>query len=257
MRHEYDEFVDADRRFVGRRQGPSREELIGIDKGLGAFMGSVYAWMAGGLGISAAVAMWMGTQPELILAIFGSWLMWPVMIVPFILIIVLGSMMKGGDLKSPVVGSGVYLLITGVMGLWLSGIGQMAWEDPAYASLVGQSLLITVGMFAGMSITGWITKKDLSSMGIFFMAGLWGLIFAMIGNFWIASVQFDFWISVIAVVLFAGLTAYDTQKIKTLYREGGGGHGLAIMGALTLYLDFVNLFLHLLRIFGGNSSSSD
>ena len=253
----YESEVDRNRRFVGRHKGPTWEESVGVDKKVGAFMGTVYAWMAGGLGISAAVAMWMGTQPDLILAIFGSWLMWPVMIVPFILIVVLGHMMKSGDQESPVVGSVVYLLITGVMGIWLSGIGQMAWEDPAYASLVGQSLLITVGMFAGMSITGWITKKDLSGMGYFFMAALWGLIFAMISQVWIQSVQFDFWISVIAVVVFAGLTAYDTQKIKKLYHSGGGGHGLAIMGALTLYLDFVNLFLHMLRIFGGNSSSSD
>jgi FtsH-binding integral membrane protein len=208
-------------------------------------MGTVYAWMSVGLGVTAAVAMWLGSQPELVTYLFTSWLVWPIFLVPFLLIVFLGAAAKK---TSPVLGGVLFLAITAIIGVWLSSIGVLAFEDPAYAAVVGQALLITVGMFAGMSVTGWITKKDLSGMGNFMMAALWGLIFAGIANIFIQSVAFDFWTSVIGVVVFAGLTAWDTQQIKDIYYSGGRGHGLAIMGALTLYLDFVNLFLHLLRI---------
>jgi FtsH-binding integral membrane protein len=232
----------SNRRFIGHRNGRAE---VDRSAGVGAFMGTVYAWMAAGLGVTAAVTIWFGSQPELVTSIFTSWVMWPIFIVPFLLIMFLGAAAKKAN---PFLGGAIYFAITGCIGVWLSSIGVLAFEDPAYASLVGQSLLITVGMFAGMSITGWITKKDLSGMGNFMMAALWGLIFAGIANVFIQSVEFDFWTSVIAVVVFAGLTAWDTQQIKQIYLSGGRGHGLAIMGALTLYLDFVNLFIHLLRI---------
>jgi len=230
------------RRFV---DSPRGRGAVDKSAGVGAFMGTVYAWMAAGLGVTSAVTIWLGMQPELVTSIFTSWVMWPIFIVPFILIMFLGAAAKK---TSPWLGGVLYFAITGIIGVWLSSIGVLALEDPAYGAIVGQTLLITVGMFAGMSITGWITKKDLSGMGNFMMAALWGLIFAGFANMFIQSVEFDFWTSVIAVVVFAGLTAWDTQQIKNIYYEGGRGHGLAIMGALTLYLDFVNLFLHLLRL---------
>jgi len=230
------------RRFVGH---PDGRASVDRSAGVGAFMGTVYAWMAAGLGVTAAVAMWLGSMPDVVTQLFTSWLVWPIFGVPFLLILFLGAALKK---TSPLLGGTIYFVITACIGVWLSSIGVLAFEDPAFAAVVGQTMLITVGMFAGMSITGWITRKDLSGMGNFMMAALWGLIFAGAANMFIQSVEFDFWTSVIAIVVFAGLTAWDTQAIKKIYYSGGGGHSLAIMGALTLYLDFVNLFIHLLRI---------
>ena len=220
--------------------------------GIGAFMGTVYAWMTAGLALSAGTAYWLSTQPELLVSIFSGWMGWVLLFVPFVLIFVLGARIEKASLAE---NAFWYLLMTGIMGTWLTGIAVQASEDPAFATSVFQTLGVTVAMFGGMSLTGWITRKDLSAMGSFFMAALWGLIAMMIMNtFMFQSQSMGLVTSGIAIVIFAGLTAYDTQKIKQYYYAHGAHHGLAIWGALTLYLDFVNLFLHLLRFFGAGGS---
>ena len=116
-----------------------------------------------------------------------------------------------------------------------------------------QTFFITAASFGALSLYGYSTKRDLSAMGSFLVMGLFGLIIASIVNIFFASSALQFAISVIGVLIFAGLTAYDTQRIKEMYFEGDGFEAAgrkAIMGALTLYLDFINLFLMLLRLIG-------
>jgi len=223
--------------------------------GVGAFMGTVYAWMAAGLSLSAAVAYWLSTQPELLTSLFTGAFGWILLLTPFVLIFVLGARIENAH---PVESTFWYLLMTAIMGSWLTGIAVQATEDPMFATAVWETLGITVAMFGGMSLTGWITKKDLTWMGNFLIAALWGLIaVGFINMFWLQSASVNFVYHVAGVVIFAGLTAYDTQKIKGYYYKNGAHHGLAIWGALSLYLDFVNLFLHLLRFMGVSSSSND
>ncbi len=119
---------------------------------------------------------------------------------------------------------------------------------------IAQVFFITAGTFAGMSVYGFVTKKDLTAMGSFLIMGLWGIIITMVVNFFLKSPTVGYAISFIAVFIFLGLTAYDTQKLKALALSNpelaAATENPAIMGALILYLDFINLFLNLLRIFG-------
>lgn len=243
--------ADARKEYVkyARRAEPE------VRAGVGAFMGTVYAWMTAGLALSAFVAYWLSTQPELLAALFAGAMGWVLLLVPFILIFVLAFRMEKAH---PIESTFWYLLMTGIMGSWLTGIAVQANEDPAFATAVFETLAVTVAMFGGMSFTGWVTKKDLTGMGNFFIAALWGLIaVSLLNAFVFQSAGVSLVYHIAGVVIFAGLTAYDTQKIKGYYYKNGAHHGLAIWGALTLYLDFVNLFLYLLRFMGGSSSSSD
>ena len=120
------------------------------------------------------------------------------------------------------------------------------------ASVV-RAFFVTAAAFAALSIYGYTTKKSLSGLGSFLMMGVFGLIIAQIVNIFMASTQLDFMISIVGVLIFAGLTAYDTQKIKNMYSPSDSAQIIgkkAVMGALTLYLDFINLFIMLLRLFG-------
>lgn len=221
------------------------------DAGIGAFMGSVYAWMAAGLALSSTVAYGLSTQPELLASLFSGASGWVLVLVPFGLIFLLGSRVEKASLAECAV---LFFFLTGIMGTWLTGIAVQATQNPAFATAVYETLGVTVAMFAGMSLTGWITRRDLSGMGNFFVAALWGLIAVGLLNFYLLqSAGLDFAYHIVAVVVFAGLTAYDTQALKEGYRRHGGGQGRAIWGALTLYLDFLNLFLHLLRFMGVSS----
>ena len=220
--------------------------------GVGAFMGTVYAWMTAGLALSAGVAYWLSTQPDLLVSLFAGGSGIALLLIPFILIFVLGARIG----KASLMESGFwYLLMTGIMGTWLTGVAVQASESPEYATAVFETLGVTVAMFGGMSLTGWITRKDLTGMGNFFIAALWGLIaVSLLNAFVFQSAGLSLAYHIVGVVVFAGLTAYDTQKIKQYYYEHGAHHGLAVWGALTLYLDFVNMFLYLLRFFGGSSN---
>lgn len=234
------------------QRGASAEKQAGV----GAFMGTVYAWMTVGLGLSAFIA-YQCAQSEWFMQemMTGSGLFWALIFSPFILIFVHAFRMEKASL---VEGAFWYLLTTGIMGTWLSSVALQATEDASFATTVYEALFVTVGMFAGMSITGWITRRDLSGFGNFFLAALWGLIaVGFLNLFLIQSAGLMFLYHIAGVVIFAGLVAYDTQQIKGLYYARGAHPGVAIWGALSLYLDFVNIFLHLLRLMGGSSSSSD
>jgi uncharacterized protein len=209
-----------------------------IDEGLRAHMLRVYNYMGIGLAVTGVVAR--DGQ-----AVYGSPLQWVIMLSPFAFILALSF---GINKMSFPTAQLVFWGFATVMGLSLSSI-FLVYTGASIAKV----FFITAAMFGAMSLWGYTTKRDLTSMGGFLFMGLIGLIIAMIVNIFLASSALDFAISAIGVLIFVGLTAYDTQKIKEAYAENIGHEGLgklAIMGALTLYLDFINLFMMLLRLFG-------
>ncbi|MCL2348166.1 MAG: Bax inhibitor-1/YccA family protein [Planctomycetaceae bacterium] len=210
------------------------------------FMNRVYAWMTLGLAATGVTA-WLvaANAPEVA---FQPGVMFGLIIATLGLVI--GLSMVAQRLPAPLAIGG-FLLYAILNGVLFSVI--FARYPVATIYLV---FFITAGLFGSMALFGTITKKDLTGVGALCMMGLWGVILAMIVQ-WIAGAffgmpmrEFDFLISIVGVVVFIGLTAYDAQKIKQLSVAGETSTGLAILGALALYLDFINLFLFLLRIFG-------
>jgi len=219
-----------------------------IDAGLRAHMNKVYGLMSVGMLLTAAVAWGVGTNEALIAAIFGTPLRWLVMFAPLVMALGFGAMINR---MSASMAQLVFYVFAAVMGLSLSFI---------FAVYTGTSIvttfLVTSIAFAGLSLYGYTTKKDLSGMGTFLMMGLIGLIVASIVNIFLASSALAFAVSVIGVLIFAGLTAYDTQAIKNTYlqhAQAGDQEWLgkaAVMGALNLYMDFINMFMFLLQFLG-------
>lgn len=215
---------------------------------VGAFMGTVYLWMGLGVASTAGVAYGVGTHPALMEVFLGSWLVWPILLVPFLLSFLLGS--RARDMH-PAFAAFWYLTMTSIMGIWMSGVAAHASADPKFAELVGQALFSSSAMFGGMAVVGWTTKKNLDGMGTFLLSALLGLIAAGIANLFLQSSLFEFGISLCGVLVFSGLVAFDVQKAKQNAHTGFGG---AILSALELYLDLVNLFLYFLRLFASSSS---
>ena len=149
--------------------------------------------------------------------------------------------------------TGFFMLYAALMGIFLGPVLLVYTH-----SSVTQAFVVTAGMFGGMSLYGTVTKRDLTGMGSFLIMGLWGIILASIVNIFLRNSARDFAISVIGVIVFAGLTAYDTQKLRAMGESAPLDDSLAIrrgaiLGALSLYLDFVNMFLMLLRLFGNRN----
>jgi len=215
---------------------------------LNAFMRGVYQWMALGLGLTGIIAYFTATSPTLLQIIFGNPLvMWGLLIGELLLVVGLSA---GISKLSGSTATFLFLLYSGLNGLTLSAI-FLVYTTSSIAS----TFLICAGMFAAMSIYGLTTKKDLTSLGSFLFMGLIGIIIASIVNIFLKSSAFQFVISGIGVIVFVGLTAYDSQKLKLMGESAPYDDTLAIrrgtiLGALTLYLDFINLFLMLLRFFG-------
>ncbi|SDN66678.1 Bax inhibitor-1/YccA family protein [Desulfonauticus submarinus] len=223
-------------------QAPAKTEV------LNAFMRGVYQWMAIGLGLTGIVAFYTASSPKLLQLIFGNpMLMWGLLIGEILLVIGISA---GISKMSAQMATGLFLLYSGLNGLTLSAIFLVYTM-----SSIASTFLICAGMFGAMSVYGLITKKDLTSWGSFLFMGLIGLIIASIVNIFLKSSGLSFVISGIGVLVFVGLTAYDTQKLKEMGLSAPYEDSLAIrrgtiLGALTLYLDFINLFLMLLRFFG-------
>jgi hypothetical protein len=211
-------------------------------------MRGVYQWMALGLGLTGIIAYFTATSPTLLQIIFGNPLvMWGLLIGELLLVVGLSA---GISKLSGSTATFLFLLYSGLNGLTLSAI-FLVYTTSSIAS----TFLICAGMFAAMSIYGLTTKKDLTSLGSFLFMGLIGIIIASIVNIFLKSSAFQFVISGIGVIVFVGLTAYDSQKLKLMGESAPYDDALAIrrgtiLGALTLYLDFINLFLMLLRFFG-------
>ncbi len=216
-----------------------------IDAGLRAHMLKVYNYMASGLALTGVVAMLTSQSETMMQAIFGSPLAWVVMLAPLGFILALSF---GINRMSATTMQGVFWAFAAVMGLSMASIFMIYT-----GASITRVFFITAGTFAGMSIYGYTTKRDLTGMGSFLIMGLIGLIIASIVNIFLQSPALYWALSIIGVGIFVGLTAYDTQKIKLMYVEGEAKETAskkAIMGALTLYLDFINLFMMLLRLFG-------
>ncbi len=226
-----------------------------IDEGLRAHMNKVYGTMSVGMLITFAaawaisnLAMQNGQLTQLGYTIYASPLKWVIMFAPLAFIF---GFSAGMNRMSAATAQLVFYAFAGVMGLSISWI---------FIAFTGESIiqvfLITSIAFGGLSLYGYTTKKDLSGMGTFLMMGLIGVFAASIINIFLASSALAFAVSVIGVLVFAGLTAYDTQNIKTTYLQmahSGDSEWLgksAIMGALSLYLNFINMFMMLLSLFG-------
>ena len=216
-----------------------------VDEGLRAYMLRVYNYMASGVALSGIVAALVASSPALLQAIYGTGLHWIVMLAPLGFVLVLSF---GLNRLSATATQALFWAFAAVMGASLS------WIFVAYtgASIV-RVFFITTATFAAMSLYGYTTKRDLTGMGTFMFMGLIGIIIASVVNIFLASSALHFAISVIGVLVFVGLTAYDTQKIREMYFEADSADVAtkkAVMGALTLYLDFINLMIMLLRLFG-------
>lgn len=217
-----------------------------IDQGLREYMLRIYNYMASGLALTGIIA-YLGYRTDIYTAIAGSPLMWVVMLAPLGVVIYLSARIHSMSFSSAQTWFWVY---AGLVGLSLSGIFYV------YSGVsIARVFFITAGMFGAMSLYGYTTHRDLTGFGSFLFMGLIGVVIASVVNIFLASSALHFAISVIGVLVFTGLTAYDTQKIKEIYYEGDGYEAAgkkSIMGALALYLDFLNLFLMMLRLMGGN-----
>lgn len=220
----------------------------GLDAGLREYMSRVYGLMAIGMAVTGAVAWGVGTNEALLQAIFATPLKWVVMFAPLAVVMVFGATLHR---MSVTTAQAVFYGFSALMGLSISYI---------FAVYTGMSIATTFATtsaaFAGLSLYGYVTKRDLSGFGTFLMMGVWGLVIASIINIFLQSSAVQFAVSLLGVLIFAGLTAFDTQKIKNTYlqmAQSGDQDSLgksAIMGALTLYLDFLNLFMFLLQFMG-------
>lgn len=224
----------------------------GQDAGRGAavsrtFLNRVYALMAAGLGITAVTALSMASSPTLLKLFFGN----PVLFFGALIaeLALVGVFSVRVARASVATSTGMLLAYSVLNGITMSSIFMRYTGTSIFGTFI-----VAAGMFGGLSLYGAATKKDLSSWGSFGMMGLWGIILAGIVNIFLGSSMMGFVISIAGVATFVALTAYDTQKILALQDVGASEDDqtrLALSGALTLYLDFVNLFLFLLRLLGG------
>ena len=230
---------------------------MSVDAGLRAFMLGVYNKMALGLVVSAALAFGVANFApvrDLLYrvnengALVGYTVLGMVLaFAPLVLVLGAGFMMRNPTAKSS---GALYWTIVSVI-----GASGAVWVLRYTGASIATTFLITATAFGALSLFGYTTKKDLTGVGTFLIMGVWGLIIASLVNMFLGSGLMQLIISVVGVLIFAGLTAYDTQRLKmTYYQIGGDQTGLAVatnFGALSLYLDFINMFQFLLALFGG------
>jgi FtsH-binding integral membrane protein len=235
----------------------SASEAI-IDEGLRAYMLKVYNYMGSGVLLTGVIALMFfkiavvtSEGGEIIgltnfgNSIYNSGLKWVIMLAPLAVVF---YMSFGIAKMSAAKAQTTFWVFAALMGASLSSIFLMYT-----GASITRVFFITAGTFGAMSIYGYTTKKDLTKLGSFLMMGLFGIIIASVVNIFMKSTMMYFVISILGVLIFVGLTAYDTQKIKNMYMASDSGELMgkkAVMGALTLYLDFINLFIMLLRLFG-------
>jgi len=208
------------------------------------FIRSVYAWMFGGLLLTAAASLWVVSSQSMQQLIFGTPLRWVLIIGELGLVIFLSFRITK---MSPAVAASSFLVFSLLNGLTLSVIFLVYSQ-----ASIAQAFFTAAGMFGAMSVYGMVTHRDLTSWGSFFFMGLIGIVICSVINIFLHSSALGFAVSLIGVFVFLGLTAYDTQKLKAYATAPQLRENLAVYGALALYLDFINLFLMLLRLFGGN-----
>ena len=233
-------------------------DQVVIDEGLRAYMLKVYNYMTTGLLLTGLVAYFFGKASivtnelgqiigvtSIGALLFGSPLKWVVMLAPLGFVFYLSARINKMSVSSAQI---TFWVFSAIMGLSLASIFIVYTQ-----ASIARVFFISSGTFAAMSLYGYTTKKDLTKLGGFLFMGLIGIIIASLVNLFFQSSALHFAISVIGVLVFVGLTAYDTQSIKNMYYAGDSesvGGKKALMGALRLYLDFINLFIMLLRLFG-------
>lgn len=234
-----------DTRRVPGTFGTTVGRAADIDVGLRKYMLGVYNYMASGLLLSGIVALLLVSSPAAMQTVFGTPLKWVFMLAPlgFVMAISMGiNRFSQGTLQV------LFWAFAATMGVSIATILAVFT-----GSSVARVFFITAGTFAAMSIYGYTTKRDLAQFGSFLMMGLIGIVIASLVNIFLGSSALQFAISVIGVLVFTGLTAYDTQNIKQMYYEGDYDDTMGkkqIMGALSLYLNFINLFFMLMNILG-------
>ena len=245
--------AEFDRPSVATAQGSTAV----VDQGLRSYMLRVYNYMGIGLVVTGLVAWFTYTQSfveqngrivgvtPLGAALYNSPLQWVIMLAPLAFVLVLSF---GVQKLSVPVTQILFWAFAAVMGLSLSSIFAVYTGGS-----IAQVFFISAATFGAMSLYGYTTKRDLTQIGSFLMMGLIGIIIASLVNLFVGSTALQFAISVIGVIVFTGLTAWDTQRIKEVYFESDPGDVMtkkALMGALSLYLDFINLFVMLLQLVG-------
>jgi len=238
-----------DRQSQGAYQAAGTRAEAGIDQGLRAYMLGVYNYMTIGLALTGFLAL--GTymvavsNPAVAQTLFSGPLYFVLLFAPLGMVLWLSARIQS---MSASTARTMFLAYAAIMGISLAPI-FMVYTGGSIARV----FFITAAAFGSLSLFGYTTKKDLSGWGSFLIMGLIGIIIASIVNIFMASSALQFAISVIGVLVFAGLTAYDTQQIKEMYYEGDSSEVAtkkSVMGALRLYLDFINMFLMLLSLFG-------
>ncbi|MGI9436878.1 MAG: Bax inhibitor-1/YccA family protein [Geminicoccaceae bacterium] len=219
-----------------------------VDEGLRSYMLSVYNYMGLGLALTGLVALVVSQVPALYEPILFSPLRWVVMLAPIGFVLFLSFRIQSMSFGTAQMTFWAYAALNGLSLSIIFLVYPIA--D------ISRILFITAAVFGSMSLYGYTTKRDLSGWGSFLFMGLIGVIIASIVNIFLQSSMLHFVFSVVGMLVFVGLTAYDTQSIKEMYHELDGSDVMgrkAIMGALRLYLDFINMFLIMLQFFGGNS----
>jgi uncharacterized protein len=244
--------ADLNERLVAR---PSARTEV-IDQGLRSYMLRVYNYMAVGLGLTglAAVATFMAAVDNGQLTSFGQLLFasgfrWVVIFAPLALVFFITFRVQRMSVAAAQLTFWIYASLVGVS---FASLGLVYAHES-----IARVFFITAASFGGLSLWGYTTKRNLTGMGSFLFMGLIGLILASLVNLFLQSSAMQFVISSVGVLVFAGLTAYDTQRIKEMYFEADDAATAgrkAIMGALTLYLDFINMFLMLLQLFGNRNN---
>lgn len=222
-----------------------------LHTGVAEFMNGVYAWMAAGIAVTAAVAFGISQSPDALQVFFDfqrggfTGLGWVAIFAPLGLVLIFGRRLMTMSRGSA---TAIFMVLSVCYGVMFSVVPLMFHVETIFKAFVS-----TMGMFGAMAAFGYFTKKDLSGIGQFLIMALFGIIIASIINgFFVQSHAASMGIDVLVVLVFAGLTAYDTQKVKQIYLVHGGVGNLAIVGALNLYLDFINIFWALLNLFGGS-----
>lgn len=206
------------------------------------FIQQVYQWMAAGLAITGVMSFWAAGNESVLRFMVGGGF-WIVMLAEFALVIGLSAFILKLSTQTATL---LFLAYSALNGLTLCFIFAVYT-----GSSIAATFFITAGTFAGVSIFGWVTKSDLTSLRGFLFMGLLGVVIASVVNIFLKSTALEWILTYAGLAVFIGLTAYDTQKLKAIHQNGTNAPGqLAVLGALQLYLDFINMFLLLLRIFG-------
>jgi FtsH-binding integral membrane protein len=224
---------------------PAQAEAASIDVGLRQYMMRVYNYMASGLALTGIVALLVASSPAMTHAIFMTPLKWVVMFAPVVLVFFMSARVATMAASTA---SALFWVFSGLMGASLASVFLVYTGES-----VTRVFFIAAASFAGLSLYGYTTKKDLSAFGSFLIMGVWGLMIASVVNIFLHSSMLQFIVSVAGVLVFSGLTAWDTQRIKEMYWEADSGDVAAkkaVFGALNLYLDFINLFMFLLQLMG-------